>query len=355
MGEILGAGITHYPPLITPDEDRGFPLTRTLKYNDKVPEEMKIPTNWPEAMRIEYGEDEGLKSAREHRERLLKGFRQIRTSIDDFKPDIVLIWGDDQYENFKEDIIPPFCILAYDEIVCQPFAGEGPFSGKSNVWKEPVDKEFKYRGHPEAARFLTSGLINQGIDMAYSYKSLHHAGLAHAFINTLMYLDYDRKGFDIPVVPFTVNCYGSKIISNRGGILPHKVNGVPLPVDPPGPSPKRCMEVGAATVKALQESPYRVAMVASSSWSHAFLTEKNYWLWPDVESDRARFEELAIGDYDAWRRLTTSQIEDAGQQELLNWMCLAGAMDELGRKPEIIDYYETYIFNSDKCLAVFKP
>ena len=57
MAEILGAGITHYPPLITPDEDRGFPLTRTLKHNTNVPEDMKIPTNWPEPMRIEYGEE----------------------------------------------------------------------------------------------------------------------------------------------------------------------------------------------------------------------------------------------------------------------------------------------------------
>jgi len=32
---------------------------------------------------------------------------------------------------------------------------------------------------------------------------------------------------------------------------------------------------------------------------------------------------------------------------------LAGAMQELNKKPEIIDYYETYIFNSTKCLAVF--
>ena len=107
MGEILGVGTTHYPPLISPDEDRSFPLTRTLRNNDKVPEDMKSPTNWPVAMRVEYGEDEGFKSAQKHRERLLKGFRQIRTAIDDFKPDIVLIWGDDQYENFKEDIIPP--------------------------------------------------------------------------------------------------------------------------------------------------------------------------------------------------------------------------------------------------------
>ena len=55
MGDIFGAGTTHYPPLITPDEDRAFPLTRTLKNNDKVPKEMKSPTNWPEPMRVEYG------------------------------------------------------------------------------------------------------------------------------------------------------------------------------------------------------------------------------------------------------------------------------------------------------------
>ena len=355
MAEILGVGLTHYPPLIIPDEEGRIPLRITLARDERVSPEMKIPANWPEAMRVEYGEDEGVTAAIAHRERLVKSFLRLRDEIEAFDPDFVLIWGDDQYENFKEDIIPPFCILAYDEIVCQPFAGEGPFSGKSNVWKEPVDKEFKYRGHPEAARFLTSGLINQGIDMAYSYKSLHHAGLAHAFINTLMYLDYDRKGFDIPVVPWAVNCYGSKIISNRGGILPHKVNGVPLPLDPPGPSPKRCMEVGAATVKALQESPYRVAMVASSSWSHAFLTEKNNFLWPDIESDRARFEELSSGNYAAWADVSTAMIEEAGQQELLNWACLLGAMRELGRKPEILDYLETYVLNSNKCMAIFRP
>ena len=343
MGEILGAGITHYPPLISPDEDRSFPLTRTLAHNPNVPDDMKIPTNWPEPMRVEYGEDEGYKSAQKHRERLLKGFRQIRAAIDDFKPDIVLIWGDDQYENFKEDIIPPFCVLAYDQFEGTPFTNrDGSF--RRNVWDEPQDKTFVYQGAPEAGRALTTGLINQGFDMAYSYKPLHESGLGHAFLNTLLYLDYDRKGFDFPVLPIAVN-----------GAITQKVNGVELPFDPPGPSPKRCMELGAATARVMKDSPYKVALVASSSWSHAFLTAKNHWLWPDLESDFARFEELRDGDYDAWKRISTDQIEDAGQQELLNWMCLAGAMQELGRKPEILDYVETYVFNSNKCLALFSP
>ncbi len=355
MAEILGVGTTHYPPLITPDEDRGFPLTRTLERNEKVPPELKKPSSWPEAMRIEYGEDEGLASARVHREKLVSGFRKLRAEIDAFHPDLVLIWGDDQYENFREDIIPPFCVLAYDEMECRPFTNRDG-SPRRNVWSEPADQVFKYQGHQTAARSLVSGLIDQGIDMAYAYKPLHETGgLGHAFLNTLLYLDYDRQGFDYPVVPFAVNCYGSKVIRNRGGAIPHKVNGQELDADPPGPSPKRCMEVGAATARTLRESQWRVALIASSSWSHAFLTEKNHWLWPDLESDRARFEELRDGNYDAWRRVPTAEIERAGQQELLNWMCLAGAMAELGRKPEIVDYVETYVFNSDKCLALFKP
>ena len=40
---------------------------------------------------------------------------------------------------------------------------------------------------------------------------------------------------------------------------------------------------------------------------------------------------------------------------ILNWVTLGGAMHHLKRDPEIIDYVESYIFNSDKCFAVFRP
>ena len=70
MGEVLGIGLTHYPGLISPDEDRNYPLTRTLLSNRIAPEH-KDPSNWPEAMRNEYGDDQGVASSREHRERLL--------------------------------------------------------------------------------------------------------------------------------------------------------------------------------------------------------------------------------------------------------------------------------------------
>ena len=153
MGEILGVGLTHYPGLIAPDEDKMYPLTRLLK-SDKISEELKNPLTWPEAMRIEYGEDDGVSSAKKHRERLVQGFREQRVALDEFNPDVVLIWGDDQYENFKEDIIPPFCVLAYDQMDCTPFTLQDG-TARRNVWNEPSGKVFHYEGHP-AARYLVS-------------------------------------------------------------------------------------------------------------------------------------------------------------------------------------------------------
>ena len=64
MAEIIGVGCTHYPALITPDEDRGFPINVTLNRDERLPEELKNPLNWPEPMRAEYGDDQGMASAR---------------------------------------------------------------------------------------------------------------------------------------------------------------------------------------------------------------------------------------------------------------------------------------------------
>jgi len=273
-----------------------------------VDPELKNPSNWPEPMRIEFGEDEGVVSSRTHRARLVEGFRKQLEELDKFNPDFVVIWGDDQYENFKEAIIPPSASWLTTISTAPPFGTRRPTPGEN-----PLTKSSPNKSHL-GAKALVTDLINQGIDMAYSYRPLHEeAGLGHAFINTLLYLDYDRKGFPYPVIPFQVNCYGSKVILNHGGAIEFHTDN-----DPPGPTSKRCMEIGAAVVRAINDSPYRVALIASSSWSHVFLTDKHDKLWPDQESDRARFEELKDADWDAWRNLSTPQIEAAGQQEILN-------------------------------------
>ena len=94
-----------------------------------------------------------------------------------------------------------------------------------------------------------------------------------------------------------------------------------------------------------------VALVASSSWSHAFLTPKHHLLYPDVEADRALYDKLRVGDYERWRQTPLAALEESGQQEMLNWMCLAGAMSELGRRTNDAQFVQTYIFNSSKVFA----
>ena len=77
----------------------------------------------------------------------------------------------------------------------------------------------------------------------------------------------------------------------------------------------------------------------------------NYQLWPDVAADRALYEALERGDYSAWHGYTTDQIEDSGQHEVLNWFCLLGAMEALGRKPDKATFIETWAFVSPVVFA----
>ncbi|HSH90784.1 MAG TPA: hypothetical protein VK996_12430 [Ramlibacter sp.] len=352
MAEILAIGCTHYPMLLWPD-DRWTAFHQHHLDSPRIPEARKDPASWPLEMQKEWGDNgaNALASAVRHRTWLVDRFRKLRKEIDDFNPDFVLIWGDDQYENFTEDLIPPFCVYIQDKFESRPYEKDIE-RGYGNMWGFQPDKMYTTRGHPNGAKYLTTQLLEMGYPMPYSYKGLHHQGLAHAFINTLLFLDYDNKGegWNYPVVPFHVNCYGSSVIRNRGSFA---LNAEPdSEPDPPAPSARLCYEVGAATARALKASPWRVAVVGSSSWSHAFLTKKHDLLWPDVESDRERFEELRTGRQELWKNLEMSQIEDSGQQELLNWVCLAGAMTELDAKPEFIEMTATYIFNSPKVMMV---
>ena len=345
MGEILGLGMSHWPRLGQRNEDMAFWLRRTLQ-DPLIPAERKDPANWPARARFEWGDDQGVARAQEHRDAMVAGLRRVRSALDEFRPDAVIVWGDDQYENFREDVIPAFCVLAYqEELVCKPF-GAMP-----NAWNESADTSFVVKVAPKIAKMLASGVLDEGFDIAYAYKPLHYPGLPHAFINAVLYLDYDRRGFPYPLIPFQVNCYGRYVISHKGIGFPYAEADVPL--DPPAPSPARCFDLGRAVARVMARSPYRIALVASSSWSHAFLCDKTWHLWPDVASDRQLYDALLRGDWQAWRGLPLAEVERSGQHEMLNWFCLFGAMTELGYVVRWSEFVETFVFNSDKVAAIF--
>lgn len=344
MAEILALGISHYPPLIGHDNRMSGILQRMLQ-NPQLPEHLRTPSGWPEPMRAEWSDDKGTAAAARHREELVLWMGKARAALDAFNPDFVLLWGDDQYENFREDVIPPYCVGAYETFRFSPPA--------QNVWGEK-DKVYELAGSRAAAKMLASRLIHEGFDTAYAYKPLHHP-LGHAFANAIMYLDYDRKGFPYPIIPFAVNCYGRKVIAQRGGMPNFERKLTDDELDPPAPTPRRLFDLGAATARILSDSPYRVALLASSGWSHAFLTAKNYYLYPDTPADQRMYADLRAANYAAWRETSGEAVEESGQQEILNWMCLAGALSALKRKPAETAFVDTWIFNSSKVFLIAPP
>lgn len=349
MGQILGLGITHYPALSVQGNMTG--RIKLLLADPALPERLRSLDNWPEGMRRQWGDDEGEAHSAEHRQAMIDRFRLARKVLDEFEPDFCVIWGDDQYENYREDCIPAFSILAYDSVDVQPWLNN---RRGVNSWNEPEDKVFTIRGHRLGGKHLASSLLNEGFDVAYAYKPLHQ-GLGHAFVNSILYLDWDRKGFPHPVIPFTVNSYGRSLVGAKGRPLtPSQAQNVASD-DPPGPQPWRAFQIGAAAARAFQNTPWKVALIASSSWSHSFLTAKHGLMYPDVESDKRYFEALRSGDWDTWRNTTLEEAEDRGHHELLNWFCLAGAMAELDRKPTDAVFMESWISNSNKAFFVFQP
>jgi hypothetical protein len=353
MAQLLGLGMTHYPLLAGTDEHMAGLLRWTLQDPD-IPDAEKDPANWPSSMRADWSDDGGAAAAAQHRKVLRDHLASCREALDEFRPDLVVVWGDDQYENFREEVIPPFCVLAYGDLAVPAFAVMNE-RGSPNAWGLPDDMTVTLHGDVAASRQLADTLVSDGFDMAYSYRRREGAHFPHAILNTQLFLDYDHAGTQLPypLVPITVNCYGQHAIARRGG-LARFAEIATEQLDPAGPTPARCFDLGRAVARAYAGSDLRIALVASSSWSHAFLCDRLWHLRPDTPADRRLYEALARSDYGTWRQVTSRQIVEAGQHEMLNWFCLLGAMSEGGLRLDWSSFVETDVFNSNKCFAIYR-
>jgi hypothetical protein len=198
------------------------------------------------------------------------------------------------------------------------------------VWEGDTDTRFERHGYAAFGKNLASSLLHDDVDVAYAYSTRDDRPFPHAVSNTVLFLDYHRRGFPYAVVPMTVNCYGRLAVSRQGGMVRFDAGGrVPQP-DPPSPTPRRCIAVGRAVARAAAASDLRVALVASSSWSHGFLHDRGWRIYPDHDADRAFYDSLVDGEHAVWHAATLEAVEQSGQQEMLNWFCLVGAVEEQG-------------------------
>jgi MFS family permease len=289
MAEILALGITHFPALAVPDAAMTNFIPAMLR-NPALTEAQRRPANWPEPMRAEWGDDAGHSAAIRHRAEIVDWIRKTRKALDDFAPDFVLILGDDQYENFLEDMIPAYCVNAHPAFSYYP--------PENNYWGEAPGTKFHLPGVQKQGKYLASKLIAAGFDTAYSYKPLHD-DMGHAFANAILFLDYDRTGFNYPILRVSLNSYGRQVICQKGG-FPNFTRAAALSdddLDPPAPTPWRLFDLGGEIARILAASPWRVAIVASSGWSHGFLTPKNDFLFPDVAADRYLYGRIISGHF----------------------------------------------------------
>lgn len=304
-------------------------------------------------MRAEWGKDEGRSTAAAHRARLVDGLRRCRAALDEFEPDYVVVWGDDQYENFRKEVVPPFCVLAYGDLEVPAF-GVMNDRGSPNVWGLADDFSITLHGDVAASKALANGLIQEGFDMAYSYRKRAAAHFPHAILNTQLFLDYDHAGAKMPYkfIPVTVNCYGQHAIARKGG-LARFADIAAEELDPAGPTPARCFALGRAIGRHFRGTGDRVAFVASSSWSHAFLADALWHIRPDTAADRRLYDLMVEGNFDTLSEVTSAEVVAAGQHEILNWFCMLGAVEELGLRREWSTLVTTDVFNSNKPFAIF--
>ncbi|MCF7550830.1 3-carboxyethylcatechol 2,3-dioxygenase [Pseudonocardia sp. WMMC193] len=148
--------------------------------------------------------------------------REARAFIDDFAPDLVVLFGPDHFNGFFHDVMPAFCIAAAAASVGDYGLPAGPL-----------------RVDADAARGIAAEVLRQGVDVAHSERMQ----VDHAFSQPLQLL---FGGLDaVPVVPVFVNCTA----------------------EPLGPV-ARARLLGAAVGRAVVALGRRVLVVGSGGLSH---------------------------------------------------------------------------------------
>jgi hypothetical protein len=120
MGEVLGLGLSHFGGFMFPDEDMASRVRARLD-DGSLPADLDHPSKWPEPMRAEWGSDDGAGFAKRHKADYFEGLDRVRAALDAFKPVAVIIFGDDQYECFREDLVPPYCVFVAGEFQFKPY------------------------------------------------------------------------------------------------------------------------------------------------------------------------------------------------------------------------------------------
>src|SRR5580698_5317027 len=108
----------------------------------------------------------------EKAERVLAAKQTLKAKLAEMKPDVLVIFGADQNENFPSPslrIMPPITIFAGAEFTGRTFYQHDTLIPLPEGVAPPEGQQ-KVTGHPDVAKALLYGLYEEGFDAAYSLE-----------------------------------------------------------------------------------------------------------------------------------------------------------------------------------------
>ena len=317
---VLGLWTTHGPTLSTTPEqwllrvkaDRANPAHsfRGSKYSfDEL---------------VTLRQDEGLaaQSSLEERTRRHAACRAAVERMADIfeaaRPDVVVIFGNDQQELFTEALMPAFTVFNGQAVWNQPSTeAQIPLHAPgihAAEWGHKPSTYTEYPGHPELANRLIGDAVAQGFDITRAkelprHENHWHSGIGHAFGFIYRQIMRDRV---VPHVPVITNTF----------------------FPPNQPTARRCFDLGRVFGESLAawDSDARVAVIGSGGMSHFVI---------DESLDARVMDAIAHRDGNALAGIPETWLQ-SGSSELKNWIAAAGALFPTTLSGGMIDYQPCY-------------
>ena len=267
------------------------------RYGVEPPQHPKISEEDLAGLRLRYG-------------RVRAGLDELRRSLHEQRPDALILIGDDQNENFKEEHLPQIAIYLGAEVFTSERGEGGP------------RRHQRYRCHAGLAQGLLDGLVEREFDLSFSQAFPDSQLLSHAH-GPIMERMIPQA--DIPVVLIFVNA-------------------IHLPAIGPG----RCYRLGQAIREVIEEqkAAERVVLYASGGLSHftAGYPWRHYhgpYTYGSIseEFDRRALGLMARGEGERLALLSSRDLLEHGDVELRSWITLLGAV---GKRPAKVLAYEPF-------------
>jgi OH-DDVA oxygenase/3-O-methylgallate 3,4-dioxygenase len=287
---VLGIGHSHTPQISTDPEE--WPnLGKTEQPSPHIPEDLDAQLQ--------------LDCFKQKHARVQGAIKQLGQLLRAADLDAIVIFGDDQHEQFNDDNMPSVAIYHGEQVEVRPRRPRPPGSNFPTLHLEATATE--YPNASELAVHLINSLTEQEFEITRCNVLKAERGIGHAFSFLYQRLWPECS---VPIVPIMVNTY----------------------YPPNQPTPKRCHDLGKAVRTALQtwSGGKRVGVLASGGLSHIVI---------DEPLDLQVLDALKAKDTAALHAIPRKLLK-GGTSEILNWVALDGTVGPLPMT--LIDYVPGY-------------